>query len=79
MKIEVRLDKDTNDHHLDIIFKMGLVNDRIEYVNPERNSGKYRVVEGDNNAKLVISYDETRKMQESQVDERKTKKKTPEK
>ena len=61
-KIEVRLDKDTNDHHLEIIFKMGLVNDRIEYADQKRKRGEYRVIEGDRNAKLVISYEQTRKM-----------------
>ena len=61
-KIEVRLDKDTNDHHLEIIFKMGLVNDRIEYADRKRKRGEYRVIEGDRNAKLVISYEQTRKM-----------------
>jgi hypothetical protein len=61
-KIEIRLNKDTNDHHLDIIFKMGLVNDGIEYVNPKRKSGRYRVVEGDKTVKLVISHEQIRKM-----------------
>lgn len=50
------------EHHLDIIFKMDLVNDRIEYANPKRKSGGYRVVEGDKNAKSVISHDQTRKL-----------------
>jgi hypothetical protein len=31
-RIEVRLDAETNDHHLDITFKMGLVGDGIEVV-----------------------------------------------
>ena len=41
---------------------MGLVNDGIEYVNPKRKSGRYRVVEGDKTVKLVISHEQIRKM-----------------
>ena len=40
-KIEVRLDKDTNDHHLKIKFNMGLVDDGVVYQNPDKKSGGY--------------------------------------
>ena len=54
-KIEVRLDKDTNDHHLDVFFQLGLVGDGIEYDEPKRKGGGYKVVEGSKNASVVIS------------------------
>ena len=54
-KIGVRLDKETNDHHLNINFRMGLVGDRIEYVDTNDKSAGYTVVEGDKGADMVIS------------------------
>ena len=56
-KIEVRLDKDTNDHHLDVFFQLGLVGDGIEYDEPKRKGGGYKVVEGSKNTSVVVSKD----------------------
>ena len=50
-KIEVRLDKDTNDHHLDVFFQLGLVGDGIQ--NAENDKG-YTVVEGGKEASVVM-------------------------
>ena len=61
-RIEVILDKETNDHHLDITFSMGLVGDGIEYQDPKDKSAGYRVVEGATDASIVIPYAETRKL-----------------
>jgi hypothetical protein len=55
-RIDVSLDKETNDHHLDLTFNLGLVGDGIEYKDPEKKSGGYEVVEGSTNASTVISY-----------------------
>ena len=59
-KIEVRLDKGTNDHHLKIKFNMGLVDDGVVYQNPDKKSGGYTVVEGVSEKDLVIPYEEWR-------------------
>lgn len=56
-KIEVRLDKDTNDHHLDVFFQLGLVGDGIEYDEPKRKGGGYKVVEGSKNISVHVSKD----------------------
>ena len=60
-KIEVRLDKETNDHHLDVFFQLGLVGDGIQYDEPKRKGGGYKVVEGSKNASVVISTGKTQK------------------
>ena len=58
-RIEVSLDKETNDHHLDLTFSMGLVGDGIEYQDPKNKSAGYEVIEGAKDASLVIPYAET--------------------
>ena len=58
-RIDVSLDKETNDHHLDLTFNLGLVDNGVEYSNPRDNSAGYKVVEGSTNASTVISYKET--------------------
>ena len=58
-RIEVRLDKETNDHELEIIFQMGLVGDGIEYVDADDKSAGYDLVEGATDASIVIPYDAT--------------------
>jgi DNA invertase Pin-like site-specific DNA recombinase len=58
-RIEVRLDKETNDHELEIIFQMGLVGDGIEYVDADDKSAGYDLVEGATDASIVIQYDAT--------------------
>ena len=61
-RIEVRLNTETNDHHLKIKFKMGLVGDGIEYADPKIKSKGYTVVEGDTDAELVLPYAQTQQM-----------------
>ena len=58
-RIEVRLDAETNDHHLDLTFKMGLVGDDIEYENDDDKGAGYTVVEGATDASIIIPYAET--------------------
>ena len=64
-KIEVRLDKNTNDHQLDITFKMGLVGDAIEYEDDDDKSTGYTVIEGATDTSIVIPYAETQKLHQS--------------
>ena len=54
-RIEVRLDKKTLDHELQVFFRLGLVGDGIEYVNPQRKSDGYKVVEGKKKTSVVIT------------------------
>ena len=61
-RIVVRLDTETNDHHLKITFKMGLVGDGIEYADPKIKSKGYTVVEGDTDAELILPYAQTQQM-----------------
>ena len=58
-RIDVSLDKETNDHHLDLTFNLGLVGDGVDYNNPKDKGAGYEVVEGSTNASTVISYAET--------------------
>ena len=60
-KIEVRLVKNGTDHHLDVFFQLGVVGDGIEYAEPKRKGGGYKVVEGSKNASVVISTGKTQK------------------
>jgi hypothetical protein len=61
-RIVVRLDTETNDHHLKITFKMGLVDDGIEYADPKNKSAGYTVIEGDTDAPLILPYAQTQRM-----------------
>lgn len=61
-RIEVRLDKETKDHHLEIFFKMGLVNDGVEYKNSNRKKDGYVLVEGERQTEVVIPYDEIQRL-----------------
>ena len=45
------------------MFKMGLVNDGIEYEKPRRSGDGYKVVEGSKNVSVVISRQRTQKKQ----------------
>ena len=58
-RIDVSLDKETNDHHLDLTFNLGLVGDGVDYNNPKDKGAGYEVIEGSTNASTVISYAET--------------------
>ena len=64
-KIEVRLDTETNDHLLNIVFKMGLVGDGIECENTQDKSAGYRVLEGATDAPITIPFAETQKRHKS--------------
>ena len=64
-RIGVRLDKETNDHHLTINFQMGLVGDRIEYADTNDKSAGYTVVEGDKGAEMVISDEQVQRIHKS--------------
>ena len=61
-RIDVRLDKETLDHHLDVIFKLPLVGDDIKYIDETRKSAGYEVVDGDTNQPVTISHDVVRRM-----------------
>jgi hypothetical protein len=63
-RVEVRLDKKTNDHTLKAYFHMGLVGDGIEYVDPKRKSAGYKVLEGKKSTSVVISHEETKRIQQ---------------
>ena len=63
-RVEVRLDKKTNDHTLKAYFHMGLVGDGIEYVDPKRKSAGYKVLEGKKSTSVVISHEETQRIQQ---------------
>jgi len=55
-RIDVSLDKETLDHHLDITFRLPLVNDGIEYRDPDDKSSGYSVVEGERTAITTIEH-----------------------
>ena len=57
-KIGVQLDKETNDHRLDITFRMGLVGDGIQYADTRNKSAGHDVVAGTMGAEIVISKEE---------------------
>ena len=59
-KIEVRLDKETNDHILTVYFRMGLVGDGIEYINPSSKKDGYKVIEGRSDRSVIISRENSR-------------------
>ena len=63
-RVEVRLDKKTNDHTLKTFFHMGLVGDGIEYIDPKRKSAGYKVLEGKKTTSVVISHEETKRIQQ---------------
>ena len=43
-RIEVKLDKETKDHHLDIVFRLPLVDDGIEYEDENSKSTGYELI-----------------------------------
>jgi DNA invertase Pin-like site-specific DNA recombinase len=59
-RIEVRLEKETNDHLLTVYFQLGLVGDGIEYTDTDKG---YTVVEGGRDASVVVSRKKTQEMQ----------------
>ena len=64
-EIGVSLDKETNDHHLTINFRMGLVTDGIQYADETSKSGGYELIEGDKQRDMVISKDQVHQMHQS--------------
>ena len=75
-KIGVRLDKETNDHHLTINFHMGLVGDGIQYADEMNKSDGYELIEGDRRREMVISKEYVQQMhREKRVSGRHPKKK----
>ena len=63
-KIEVRLDKKTLNHKLKVFFRFGLVNDAIEYENEKSKSDGYKIIEGNKSASVVVSHEETKRIQQ---------------
>lgn len=61
-RINVFLDKETLDHYLDIHFRLPLVNDGIEYKDPENKSSGYTVVEGKKTATSTIAHSMVKSM-----------------
>ena len=56
-RIEVRLDQETRDHHLDIIFRLPLVGDGVEYVDKNNKSAGYELVDGDTTTTTTVSHE----------------------
>lgn len=56
-RIEVRLDQETKDHHLDIIFRLPLVGDGVEYVDKNNKSAGYELVDGDTTTTTTVSHE----------------------
>jgi hypothetical protein len=46
-RIEVRLDQESKDYHLDTVFRLPLLGHGIEYVNKNDKSAGYELVDGD--------------------------------
>jgi len=61
-RIEVRLDQETKDHHLDIIFRLPLVGDGIEYVDKNNKSAGYELVDGDTTTTTTVSHELVKSM-----------------
>lgn len=55
--IEVRLDQKTKDHHLDIVFRLPLVGDGIEYVDMNNKSAGHELVEGVTTTTATVSHE----------------------
>ena len=54
-KIVVYLDKQTNDHHLDIHFKLPVVGVSIEFVDKTAKKKGYKVVDGSKSSRVEIT------------------------
>ena len=61
-RIEVRLDQETKDHHLDIIFRLPLVGDGIEYLDKNNKSAGYELVDGDTTTTTTVSHELVKSM-----------------
>lgn len=56
-RLEARLDQETKDHHLDIIFRLPLAGDGIEYVDKNNKSAGYELVDGDTTMNTTVSHE----------------------
>ena len=63
-RIEVCLNKQTLNHDLKVFFRMGLVDDRVEYKNPNNESEGFEVLEGKKDKTLVIYRADVLKLQQ---------------
>ena len=61
-RTEVRLDQETKDHHLDIVFRLPLVGDGIEYVDKDNKSAGYELVDGDTTTTTTVSHELVKSM-----------------
>ena len=59
-RIEVRLTNETNDHIVTVFFRMGLVGDGIEYINPRSKKDGYKLIEGKSDRSIVIAREKGR-------------------
>ena len=64
-RINVSLDQTTKDHHLDIVFRLPLVGDDIEYLDAKNKSAGYEVVGGEKTSSTVIPYSVVKSMGET--------------
>ena len=48
------MDKTTKDHHLDVVFRLPLVGDGIEYIDANNKSAGYKVVDGDKTSTTIL-------------------------
>ena len=56
-EINVSLDKTTKDHHLDIVFRLPLVDDDYKVIDKKSSPRKYKIIEGSKNKDTVIPYE----------------------
>ena len=61
-RIEVRLNQETKDNHLDIIFILPLVGDGIKYVDKNDKSAGYELVDGDITMTNTVSHELVKSM-----------------
>ena len=55
-RIEVFLSKETNDHYLDIVFRLRLVDDDVQYLDENDKSAGYQIVEGNNAQTITVEH-----------------------
>ena len=55
-RIDVRLDKETNDHHLDVVFRLRLVDDGIQYLDENNKSAGYEIIQGKNIQPITVEH-----------------------
>ena len=55
-RIEVRLDKETNDHGLESVFQIGLFGNGIESIDPGEKGAGYELIKGATEASIITSH-----------------------